>query len=97
MQYGMIRINAKHIKIMPKITVINADMIQSELTYEAGQNLMELLRDADFDEIAALCGGNCSCATCHVHIDPQQLDATQFDPPNEIELELLDLDDNYIP
>lgn len=30
---------------------------------------MEALRDNDFDELLALCGGCCSCATCHVHID----------------------------
>lgn len=40
----------------------------------AGGSLMEALRDAGFDEILALCGGNCSCATCHVYIDPFMLE-----------------------
>jgi 2Fe-2S ferredoxin len=31
---------------------------------------MEALRNAGIDEILALCGGVCSCATCHVHVDP---------------------------
>ncbi len=26
--------------------------------------------DAGIDELLALCGGCCSCATCHVHVDP---------------------------
>lgn len=30
---------------------------------------MEAIRDEGIDELMALCGGCCSCATCHVHID----------------------------
>lgn len=32
-------------------------------------SLMEALRDSGVDELLALCGGCCSCATCHVHVD----------------------------
>lgn len=35
-------------------------------------NLMEALREHDFG-IAAICGGMCSCATCHVYIAPEWL------------------------
>ena len=35
---------------------------------------METIRDNGFDELLALCGGCCSCATCHVHIDPSYMD-----------------------
>jgi 2Fe-2S ferredoxin len=35
---------------------------------------MEAIRDNGFDELLALCGGCCSCATCHVHVDPAFLD-----------------------
>ena len=35
-----------------------------------GLTVMENIRDAGFDELLALCGGVCSCATCHVHVDP---------------------------
>ena len=34
----------------------------------AGPSLMEVLRDANM-EVEAICGGCCSCATCHVLID----------------------------
>jgi 2Fe-2S ferredoxin len=33
-------------------------------------SLMEAIRDNGFDELLASCGGCCSCATCHVLIDP---------------------------
>jgi 2Fe-2S ferredoxin len=32
---------------------------------------MEAIRNAGIDELLALCGGVCSCATCHVHVDPE--------------------------
>ena len=35
---------------------------------------MEAIRDNGFDELLALCGGCCSCATCHVHVDPEFAD-----------------------
>jgi 2Fe-2S ferredoxin len=31
---------------------------------------MEIMRDEGIDELLAMCGGCCSCATCHVHVDP---------------------------
>lgn len=40
----------------------------------AGASVMEIIRDAGIDELLALCGGVCSCATCHVHVDPQFAD-----------------------
>lgn len=39
------------------------------ISTRTGVSLMEALRDNGVDELLALCGGCCSCATCHVHID----------------------------
>lgn len=47
---------------------------------------MEVLRDAGYDEIMALCGGCCSCATCHVKIEDQ---ASFLLPPVEEDEEVL--------
>ncbi len=38
-----------------------------------GRKLMESLREHEFGVIAS-CGGMCSCATCHVYVDPAWLD-----------------------
>lgn len=35
----------------------------------SGYSVMESLRELD-NGVEALCGGMCSCATCHVYIDP---------------------------
>ena len=54
---------------MPQITVVNQEGEESSVDAAEGRTLMEVIRDNGFDELLALCGGCCSCATCHVHID----------------------------
>lgn len=55
---------------MPKLTVVTRDGEERTVEASAGLTVMEAIRDNGFDELLALCGGCCSCATCHVHIDP---------------------------
>lgn len=54
---------------MPTITVINRAGEEKTIAATNGFTLMEVIRDDGFDELLALCGGCCSCATCHVHIE----------------------------
>jgi 2Fe-2S ferredoxin len=56
---------------MAQLTIVGRD--GSEKTVEArnGWSVMELIRNAGFDDLLALCGGCCSCATCHVHVDAE--------------------------
>ncbi len=37
---------------------------------EDGLSVMEIIRNEGAEEPFALCGGSCSCATCHVYVDP---------------------------
>ena len=76
---------------MPRLTVITRNGEQREVEAAAGISLMEALRDNGIDEILALCGGCCSCATCHVHIDPAFVD--RLPPMSEDEDDLLDSSD----
>lgn len=59
---------------MPQLTVVTRDGTERTVTGEAGLSVMEVIRDAGFDELLALCGGCCSCATCHIHVDPEFAD-----------------------
>ena len=59
---------------MPQITVVDQAGTSRDLDAPVGRTLMEVIRDSGFDELLALCGGCCSCATCHVHIDPAFMD-----------------------
>ena len=59
---------------MPKLTVVNRDGEESTIEVEDGLTVMEAIRDNGFDELLALCGGCCSCATCHIHVDADAAD-----------------------
>jgi 2Fe-2S ferredoxin len=54
---------------MPTIHVTDIYGQQHTIEGTFGLKLMEILREYDFG-IAASCGGYCSCATCHVYVDP---------------------------
>lgn len=54
---------------MPNIIVTGRGGDEHVLVGQAGLSLMEVMRDGGLDELLALCGGCCSCATCHVFID----------------------------
>lgn len=55
---------------MPKLVVVNRSGEESTVEAGAGLSVMEAIRDNGFDELLALCGGCCSCATCHIYVDP---------------------------
>lgn len=55
---------------MPKLVVVNRAGEEKTVEAETGLSVMEAIRDNGFDELLALCGGCCSCATCHIHVDP---------------------------
>jgi ferredoxin, 2Fe-2S len=55
---------------MPQLIVVTRTGEERTVEGEVGLSVMEVIRDNGFDELLALCGGCCSCATCHVHVDP---------------------------
>lgn len=77
---------------MPKIVVVNRAGEEQTVEVDAGLSVMEAIRDNGFDELLALCGGCCSCATCHVYIDPAFAD--KVSPMSEDENDLLDSSDH---
>ena len=77
---------------MPTITVIARNGEARDVQAENGPSLMEVIRDNGFDELMALCGGCCSCATCHVFIDAGFAD--KVPTMSEDENDLLDSTDS---
>lgn len=73
---------------MPQLIVVTRDGEERAVDGEVGLSVMEVIRDHGFDELLALCGGCCSCATCHVHVDPAFVD--KLPPMSVDEDELLD-------
>ena len=68
-----------------KIKVTDRDGASHETEGEPGLKLMEALRDLDYG-VEAICGGLCSCATCHVYVDPGWMDRLPDRKPDEEDL-----------
>ncbi|HEY0011692.1 MAG TPA: 2Fe-2S iron-sulfur cluster-binding protein [Allosphingosinicella sp.] len=79
---------------MPRLIVVDRSGTEHEVAARAGWTVMENIRDNGFDELLALCGGCCSCATCHVHVDPAF--AGKLRPVKGDEDELLDTSDHRV-
>jgi 2Fe-2S ferredoxin len=77
---------------MPRLIVTTRSGETREVEAAAGLTVMEAIRDNGFDELLALCGGCCSCATCHVHVDPAFKD--RLPPMSEDEDDLLESSDH---
>jgi 2Fe-2S ferredoxin len=80
---------------MPTINVTTRDGSTKSFDGTTGQSLMENLRANGVDELLALCGGNLSCATCHVYVDEQWLDS--LPPMSADEDDLLDCNEERAP
>ena len=77
---------------MPKLVVVNRSGVESTVEAGAGLSVMEAIRDNGFDELLALCGGCCSCATCHIFVDPAFAD--KLPAMSEDENDLLESSDH---
>jgi len=58
---------------MVKITVVARDGAESVVEAKEGLSVMLAIRDNGIDELLALCGGCCSCGTCHVYVNEADL------------------------
>ena len=72
---------------MTSITVTLRSGDAMTLDAAEGASLMEIARDGGVDDIMALCGGCCACATCHVYVAAEWLD--KLPPMSEDDTELL--------
>jgi 2Fe-2S ferredoxin len=73
---------------MPRVIVNTRNGTTTTVEVDGNGTLMEAIRDNGFSELQALCAGCCSCATCHVYIDPAFAD--RLPPISADENELLD-------
>lgn len=74
---------------MAKIVFIAADgTARTEVEVMNGASVMETAIRNDIPGIDGDCGGACACATCHVYVDEDWLDAVGA--PSDIEEDMLD-------
>lgn len=70
---------------MPKIVVTDRDGNSHEVEGRVGLKVMETLRELDYG-VLAICGGLCSCATCHVLVATDWIDKLPARQGDEQEL-----------
>jgi 2Fe-2S ferredoxin len=71
---------------MAKMLVKDRDGVEHEIEGQLGVKLMETLREYDYG-VTAICGGLCSCATCHIFVAPEWI--PRLPAPQGDEKELL--------
>ena len=72
---------------MINISVKDLDGQVHEIEAHEGDSLMEALREHEWG-VPAICGGLCSCGTCHVYLDAEWQD--KFTQADSDEQDLLD-------
>lgn len=80
---------------MLTLRVTDLDGVETAVDGTAGLSVMQNLRNHGVEGILALCGGSCSCATCHVYVDAAF--AAPLPPVGEDEDALLDMSDHRRP
>jgi 2Fe-2S ferredoxin len=77
---------------MSKMIVVDRAGMEHAIDAAPNNSVMENIRNAGIDDLLALCGGCCSCATCHVYVD--EAFAERVGEPNDDENDLLGSSDH---
>ncbi|GAB3101541.1 2Fe-2S iron-sulfur cluster binding domain-containing protein [Aestuariicella hydrocarbonica] len=78
---------------MANVYVTDRQAHKQTIEINSGNTLMQAITDAGVADLLALCGGVCSCATCHVYIEDAYLD--KLPPKTEDEVALLEVSESY--
>jgi ferredoxin, 2Fe-2S len=74
---------------VPKVVFVLADGTETGVDARVGDSLMLAATQNGVDGVVAECGGNMSCATCHVWVGEDL--AERVGRPGDMEEDLLDL------
>lgn len=80
---------------MPTLNYVDRDGTAKTVEADAGMTVMEVIRENGVTGIFAICGGCCSCASCHVYVDDAWQAKSGHSSPDE--QMLLDLSDHVQP
>ena len=80
---------------MSKVTYIESGGKQHVVDLQPGDSVMQGAVTNGVGGIAAICGGACSCATCHVYIDEAWRSRTGA--RNDLEESMLEMADDVQP
>jgi 2Fe-2S ferredoxin len=71
------------------VTLITHDGTRREIAGRVGKSLMDAATAASIEAIVAECGGTCTCATCHVYVEPPH--GALLPPPDADERAMLEM------
>lgn len=77
---------------MVAVTFIDSNGSEAVVDVAEGRSLMEAAVQHGIGGILAECGGACTCATCHVYIDPAWMAAVGAATGDEVEMLTLAVD-----
>jgi 2Fe-2S ferredoxin len=77
---------------MPKVTYIESGGEQHVVDVLPGLSLMEAAVQNGVAGIAAICGGACACATCHIYVDEAW--RSRIGARNDLEESMLEMADD---
>jgi 2Fe-2S ferredoxin len=77
---------------MGRIVVVDRAGAKHDVEVAVGESIMDHLRELS-DGVEALCGGMCSCATCHVFVATESF--AKLNPAQDDELELLEETESF--
>ena len=80
---------------MSKVTYVESGGEQHVVEVQSGLSVMEGAVQNSVPGIAAICGGACACATCHIYIDEAWRSKTGA--RNELEESMLEMADDVQP
>jgi 2Fe-2S ferredoxin len=78
---------------MPTLEITDLAGNVTSLEAKSGETLMEALRDNGYDDILAICGGVCSCSSCHCYIEGDWKE--KLHAPSEDEMQLVSSTEHF--
>ena len=67
-----------------QLNVIDRNGKKTAINIEEGTTIRDAIEEKLSPDDYGLCGGNCSCGTCHVHVAPEDLEKLKVKEEDEI-------------
>ena len=67
-----------------RLNVIDREGKKTAIDIEEGTTIRDAIEEKLFPENYGVCGGNCSCGTCHVHVVPSDFEKLKAAEEDEI-------------
>ena len=69
-----------------QLNVIDREGKKTTIDIEEGTTIRDAIEEKLFPENYGVCGGNCSCGTCHVHVVPSDFEKLKAVEEDEISI-----------